>query len=161
MSTRILEPTELLKSETIDSLQEMVRALNDSAEYHAEAADKIKDDGLVASTLRGIASERRQICRKVAELITMADEKPDKDGTWMGKLRNIWTAFRAGLNAGDATVVLIEAERAEDAIVHKFEQILPETADTPIFGKLKEHYETVKRGHDRVLALRNSYQDKI
>jgi uncharacterized protein (TIGR02284 family) len=160
MDIRVADAAQQMKSETVESLQDLVRALQDSAQYHNEAADKIENDDYVTNTLRKIATERKQICENIGEFIEMADETPVKDGTFMGKMRTIWTAFRAGLNAGNPTVVLIEAERAEDVIVNKFKSILPDIAGNPWNDKLNEHFETVKNGHDRVLALRNAYQAK-
>lgn len=157
MTIRTPETAQNMKHETVEALQDLVRGLQDSTQYHLEAAEKI-DDSFVQTTLKNIASERNQISEQIAGFITMAKEKPVEDGSWLGSLRTIWTAFRAGLNSGDPTVVLIEAERAEDVIVNKFKEILPEIAGNPINDKLIQYFEKVKDGHDRVLALRNTYQ---
>jgi uncharacterized protein (TIGR02284 family) len=147
-----------MKPETVEALQELMCALKDSVSYHQEAADKIEDK-YVESELLAIASERAEICRKLSQYVAAGDENAINSGTWMGSLRTIWTAFRAGLNSGDATVVLIEAERAEDVIKNKFEIILPEIAGNPINDKLLLDYKTIKAGHDRVLAMRNALQN--
>ena len=126
-----------------------------TAQYHKQAADKINDD-YVAGVLRSIAGARKEICENIGGFITLADGKPEEDGTFGGTLRSIWTAFRAGLNGGDPMVVLIEAERAEDVIVNKFKDILPQTAGNPVSDVLHKYFAIVKSGHDRVLALRNA-----
>ena len=159
MPNRTLTTPQNMKPETIESLQELVRALNDSTAYHIEAADKISDDEFVANTLRAVAAERHEICEELSGYVTLADESPAEEGTFMGNMRSIWTTFRAGLNSGDATVVLIEAEKAEDVIVNKFMNVLPEIAGNPINDKLNEFFMKVKSGHDRVLGLRNAYQN--
>lgn len=160
MNTRASTAVQHMKPETVESLQDLVRGLRDSQQYLHEAADRIKDDDMVANTLRSISTERQQICDNIAAIITVANEQPARDGTFTGSLRKIWTAFRAGLNAGDPKIVLIEAERAEDVIVNKFKTILPEIADTPVNKQLYNYFGVVKDGHDRVLALRNAYQNK-
>jgi uncharacterized protein (TIGR02284 family) len=147
-----------MKPETIESLQELIHALNDSVNYHTEAANKISDD-FVKQTFVAIAAERKDIAGSIGGFISLADETPENEGTFLGSLRTIWTAFRAGLNSGDATVVLIEAERAEDVIVNKFKSVLPEIAGNPVNDMLNKYFETIKSGHDRVLALRNSFQN--
>lgn len=159
MTTRTPTAAQNMKPENVDSLQDLVRALNDSCQYLIEAADSIKDDEMVANTLRTISSERQKICDNIAGFITLTDEKPVEDGTFLGTLRTIWTAYRAGLNDGDTTVVLIEAERAEDLIVNKFKQVLSEVPGNPINDKLSQYFATIKHGHDRVLNLRNAYQN--
>lgn len=160
MTTQVPTAAQHMKPKTIEALQDLVRTLRDSRQYLLEAADVIKDNDMVANTLKRISSERQQIHDNIAGFITLADEKPVEDGTFMGKMREIWTAFRAGLSAGDAKVVLIEAERSEDAIVKRFETILPEIAGNPVNNQLHKYFEMVKNGHDRVLALRNAYQNK-
>ncbi len=158
MTTRVPTAAQHMKPETVESLQDLVRALNDSAQYHREAADKIRNDDHVSSTLRTIATERSQICDNISGFIRLTEESPVEEGTFAGGLRTIWTSFRAGLNAGDPTVVLIEAERAEDAIVRKFKSILPQIAGNPINDQLNQYFQQVQKGHDRILALRNSCQ---
>lgn len=158
MSTRVPGDAQSMKPETIESLQELVSSLNDSVKYHIEASDKIDDD-FVKSEFLAIAGERKDISETIGGFITLADETRAEEGTWLGSLRTIWTAFRAGLNSGDPTVVLIEAERAEDVIKGKFEKILPEISGNPVNDMLHKYYLTVKAGHDRVLAMRNTYQN--
>lgn len=160
MTTHASDIAQNMKQETVESLQELVRGLKDSIQYHVEAADKIDKAPDVSKTLRAIAAERREICDDISSTIAMTDEIPAEEGTFGGSMRKIWTSFRAGLNGGDATVVLIEAERAEDVIKNKFETILPEIAGNPVSPQLNKHYEKVKKGHDRVLELRNAYQAK-
>ena len=158
MSNRIPAAAQDMKKETVEHLQDLIRGLHDSVTYHREAAESIKDD-FVQQTLTIIADERTDMADTLAGFITLADEEPAEDGSWLGSLRTIWAKFRTGLNAGDATVVLIEAERAEDVLVNKFKNILPQVAGNPINDKLLECFGKVKTGHDQVLALRNAYQN--
>ncbi|MEL7499922.1 MAG: PA2169 family four-helix-bundle protein [Planctomycetota bacterium] len=158
MNTRIPETAQDMTQETVEGLQDLSYALRDSISYHREAIEAVDDD-YVKSAFLEIATEREKIVETIGGFVTLAEETPVKDGTWMGSLRSIWTSFRAALNAGDPTVVLIEAERAEDVIVHKFKDVLPMIAGNPINDHLLKFFETVKSGHDRVLALRNTYQN--
>ncbi len=160
MTMNLLEATERMKPETLGSLKELVRALNDSSTYHLEAAESIKGDQYIPNVLRAIAEERKQICTNISGMITIADSETPESGTFLGSLQKIWTAFRAGMNAGDATIVLIEAERAEDVIIGKFQAVIKGLDESPLKSQLETYYDTVKSGHDRVLALRNVYQSK-
>lgn len=146
-----------LNANTIASLQDLVRGLHDSIEYHEEAAGKIEDSQLKQELL-AISTSRKEVCETIGGFISATSETPVDDGTFLGSLRKIWMSFRASLNSGDPTVVLIEAERAEDVIVNRFKEILPEIAGTPVNDSLLKCFELTKAGHDRVLALRNLYQ---
>ncbi len=157
MATRVPDSAQDMKPETVELLRDLVQGLKDSVQYHAEAVDKINDKR-ISEVFRNIAQERKDICEDICGFITMADEQPKGEGTFGGTIRRIWTAFRAGLNSGNPTVVLIEAERAEDVIVHKFKEILPQIDDNPVNDLLHKYLETIKSGHDRVLELRNAHQ---
>ena len=159
MSKRVPDAAQHMTDETVESLQDLVQGLNDSTNFLVEAADKIEGDELVSNTLRRIAEDRKDIAETIGGFITLRDEKASEDGTFLGSLRTIWTAFRAGLNSGDATVVLIEAERAEDVIVNKFKEVLPQIAGNPVNDKLHEYFTRVKNGHDQVRGFRDAYQN--
>jgi len=148
-----------MTDETIESLQQLVQGLNDSTNFLAEAAEKIEGDEFVSNTLRSIASDRKDIAETIGDFIALRDEKSSEEGTFLGGLRTIWTSFRAGLNSGDATVVLIEAERAEDAIVNEFKNILPQISGNPVNDKLLEYFQRVKHGHDQIRGFRDAYQN--
>ena len=150
--------TQQMNKSTVDSLQELIHALKDNSSYLNQAADSVSGDELVANTLRNIAQERQSIHEGIGNLIESANGKPDENGAFLGNLRTVWTAIRAGLNAGDPTVVLIEAERAEDAILHKFKEILPEIAGNPANDQLLKYFEQIKQGHDLIRGYRDAYQ---
>ncbi len=147
-----------MNEDTINGLQNLIRGLHDSISYLHDAADSIQDDELVANTLRVVANNRQEICDAIGGFVTLSDESPKDEGTFLGSLRTVWTSFRAGLNAGDSAVVLIEAERAEDVILSKFKDILPKIAGNPVNNTLLEYYEDVKCGHDQIRGFRDAYQ---
>jgi uncharacterized protein (TIGR02284 family) len=146
-----------MTEETVSELQDLLRGLNDSVNHHKEAAGRVAD-ALIANNFREIAEERLELATSLGGMIALADEKPVEEGSWLGSLRSCWTSFRAGLNSGDPTVMLIEAERAEDKLVAQFKNVLPQIAGNPINDRLLGAFEVIKSGHDRVLAMRNMYQ---
>lgn len=147
-----------MSDETVEHVQELIRGLRDSVEYHREAEEKVNDPN-VKQVFTEIANERRNIADTLGGMVALADEEPVEEGSWLGTLRKCWTAFRASLNSGDTTVMLIEAERAEDVIIAKFKDILPKVAGCEINDVLLQFFQRVKADHDRVLALRNAFQN--
>lgn len=158
MSSRVPQTAFEMNPETVNSLQLLVKALHDSSEFLDETANRVSNDEHVSDALRTVAKERREVCCSIATAIEFTDAVPNENGSFTGALRTIWASLRAAMNAGDATVILIEAEKAEDVIVHKFQAILPEIAGNPINDQLLNHYKLVKKGHDQILRLRNMYQ---
>jgi uncharacterized protein (TIGR02284 family) len=63
-------------------------------------------------------------------------------------------AFGAGTHA-----MLSEAERGEDYIKGKYEEILKGTAGSAVTDVLNRQYRAVKIAHDRVRDLRDTYQE--
>lgn len=157
MTTRVPEAVQQMKPETVSAMQELSHAMHDNIEYLNQAAQSI-DDRKIAQVFDQLASQRQQMNETLSEFMSLADSPPEHEGSFLGSLRKIWTEMRAGLNGGDATVVLIEAERAEDAIVNKFKDILPEIAGNPLNDKLLAFFEEIKHGHDRIRDLRDTYK---
>ncbi len=58
----------------------------------------------------------------------------------------------------DAYVILCEAERGEDHIKHAYEDVLKETAGSPLNHVLPQQYSIVKSGHDKVRDLRDTFK---
>ncbi len=148
-----------MSEETTSKLQELVCGLKDSVEHHRAAAESV-NDAIVRSIFLDLANEREEILETIGGLMRLADETPEESASLYGKLKTCWTSFRASLNGGDETVVLIEAEKAEDTLLAQFREILPEIAGNPINDMLLKYFDTVKAGHDRVLAMRNQYQSQ-
>lgn len=157
MNIQATERISDLKPESVDSLRDLAGALQDSVNYHEEAADKVSDKR-VANLFKTLSSERKEMSDQLNGMLASSTGKPAEGGTMSGKLREIWTSMRGALNAGDAKVILTEAERAEDVIVHKFEKVMPELAGNPVHKLLMDDFRKIKSGHDQVLKLRNQYQ---
>ena len=157
MSLEEMQPKQLGK-ETLSNLQDLARALLDSADFLNQAATSVHDDPIAKAEFQDIAAERMGICGEISAHISINDVNPPRHGTFAGAMRTMWNALRAALNAGDIDVILIEANRAETAIVDKFRQILPEIAGNPLNDKLLRHYEVVKNGRDRIKSMSDKLQ---
>tara|TARA_R110002072_G_scaffold87983_4_gene198243 strand:- start:2254 stop:2451 length:198 start_codon:yes stop_codon:yes gene_type:complete len=59
------------------------------------------------------------------------------------------------VNGGDRTVLLIEAERAEDRIKGCYEALLKKAAGSPLNAVLLDEYRRVKSTHDLIRGLRD------
>ena len=160
MSTASVHECDAVQNMSEDAtakMQELIYSLKNSIEHHREAADKV-DDPTVRSVFGKLANERENLLETIGGFMEIAGETPDESSSMLGKLKTCWTSFRTSLNGGDPTVVLIEAERAEDALVDQFKNVLPQIAGNPVNDKMLSYFEQIKAGHDEVLAMRNAYQ---
>jgi uncharacterized protein (TIGR02284 family) len=143
-----------MKKETLDGLQHLIEFNLDSADV-LEAAAKRVDAAPYARLFRQISGERRRQAEELQSYVCVNAEEPKTKGTAAGSIRKVWVDFRSALNGGDNYVVMIEAERSEDRILEKYEDVLNKTAGSPVNDVLMRHLRAVKGWHDQVRRLRD------
>ena len=153
-----MEPMANLREETIEKIQGLIEINIDSYEGFKDAAESVENQAL-SSLFRDLAATRSTFASQLQGFVRINGEEAENSGSLRGSAHRAWLNFRSALNGGDAKVILIEAERGEDAIKEKYEDVLEETAGTPLNGVLIRQYQAVKAGHDRVRDLRDSYLD--
>ncbi len=154
-----LETKFQLRESTIKKLQELIRANIDAYDGFHESADEIKDQS-IARLFRHIADERSSLASELQEYVEWNGEEAAKEGTVAAGVHRAWINIRSKLNGGDAYVILCEAERGEDLIKHAYEDVMKETAGSPLNHVLLQQYSIVKSGHDKVLDLRDESKSK-
>lgn len=153
-----METATTLHDETLEKLQELIEINIDSCEGFKEAADSI-DNPTVSSLFAELARARAGFAGELQGFVRINHEEPEDSGTMTGTAHRLWLKFRSAINGGDPKVVLIEAEKGEDAIKEKYEDVLKETAGSAVNDILTRQYAKVKAGHDRVRDLRDAYLD--
>lgn len=143
-----------LESQTIDALQELIRANIDSHEVLQEAAESVDHDAM-KTLFRRISESRSDHAEELQRFVQLNGEEPTDDGSAKGSARKLWMKVRAGINAGDPKAVLVNAESAEDVIKDKYETLLIETAGSAMNDVLMRQFRDVKRHHDLVRDLRD------
>lgn len=151
-----METKHHLREETIEKVQDLIQINIDSQKGFAEAADKVKDKQ-IASLFRQLGGERQTNTTELQQIVNFNGEEPQDDGSFKATVHRAWIDVRAALNGGDASVILNEAERGEDAIKELYEEVLKETAGSAVNDVLTRQYAKVKAGHDKVRDLRNAF----
>lgn len=151
-----METKDNLRDETIQKVQDLIQINIDSQKGFAEAADKVKDQK-IATLFRQLGSERQTNTQELQTIVDFNGEEPKDDGSFKATVHRAWIDVRAALNGGDASVILNEAERGEDAIKELYEEVLQETAGSAVNDVLTRQYAKVKAGHDKVRDLRDAY----
>ena len=154
-----IETKHKLNEETVSKLQELIRLNIDSEEGFQHAANEI-EDATIAAMFTELASQRAQNATELQEYVQWNGDKPRDEGSYAAAFHRTWIDLRAKLNGGDATVLLIEAERGEDQIKKAYEDTLKETAGSAMNDVLSKQYANVKAGHDRIRDLRDEYKNK-
>ncbi|KLU01979.1 hypothetical protein RISK_006163 [Rhodopirellula islandica] len=146
-----------LNETTIEKLQKLIRANIDSYNGFHESAEELKDERL-ATLFRAIGDERSAMATELQQHVEFNGKEAEDDGSVAAKTHRIWINIRGKLNGGDATVILIEAERGEDHIKEAYEDVLKDTAGSAMNDVLSAQYAKVKAGHDKVRDLRDAYK---
>lgn len=144
-----------LNSETIEALQDLIEANIDSAAVLREAAEAI-DHEAMTPLFKRVAKDREAHTTELQRYVRLNQEEPNDDGSVAGTLRKQWLKLRSAINSGDATVVLSEAEAAEDVIKGKYEDLLKETAGSAMNDVLMRQFREVKYHHDLIRNLRDA-----
>ncbi|MEO9593978.1 PA2169 family four-helix-bundle protein [Rhodopirellula bahusiensis] len=146
-----------LNETTLEKLQKLIRANIDSYNGFHESAEELKDERL-ATLFRSIGDERSAMAAELQQYVEFNGKEAEDDGSVAAKTHRIWINIRGKLNGGDATVILIEAERGEDHIKEAYEDVLKDTAGSAMNDVLTAQYAKVKAGHDKIRDLRDAYK---
>ena len=146
-----------LNETTLEKLQKLIRANIDSYNGFHESAEELKDERL-ATLFRSIGDERSAMAAELQQYVEFNGKAAEDDGSVAAKTHRIWINIRGKLNGGDATVILIEAERGEDHIKEAYEDVLKDTAGSAMNDVLTAQYAKVKAGHDKIRDLRDAYK---
>ncbi|WP_430454158.1 PA2169 family four-helix-bundle protein [Rhodopirellula europaea] len=146
-----------LNETTLEKLQKLIRANIDSYNGFHESAEELKDERL-ATLFRSIGDERSAMAAELQQYVEFNGKEAEDDGSVAAKTHRIWINIRGKLSGGDATVILIEAERGEDHIKEAYEDVLKDTAGSAMNDVLTAQYAKVKAGHDKIRDLRDAYK---
>ena len=84
-------------------------------------------------------------------------QNPAQSGSVTGTMHRWWLDIKSKVTGGGIYSVLAEAERGEDSIKNEYESALKDVQDAGVIGIVERQYNNVREGHDRVKALRDSY----
>lgn len=143
-----------LKSATISKLQDLIQINIDSEKGFREAIEQIQDSRLTG-VFAELSAQRSQNATELQDYVQWNGEKPRDEGSYAAAFHRTWMDLRSKLSAGDAHVILSEAERGEDSIKKAYEEALKETAGSAVNDVLTRQYANVKAGHDRIRDLRD------
>ena len=143
-----------LNTETINTLQDLLRANIDSRDGLLDAVANTQNS-VVAAAFRDLATRRNDQASELAAILSDNGETPQAQGTISAAAHRVWMDLRAAVGQG-TKAMLEEAERGEDHIKTKYETALKETAGSAVTDILNHHYAHVKAAHDSIRDLRDA-----
>ncbi len=136
-----------IRSEKIDTLNELIAVTRDSAEFYGDAAGKARNPQL-QQLFQSMAASKNGLIGEMSREVKVEGAKPEDDGTFRGTLNRMYGDVRAKLG-GDDYGYVAQLEESEDRMLHAFKDVL-EDKDTPLPVKeaVRKHLPTVKEQHD-------------
>lgn len=150
-----METLTTLRPETIEGLRDLIRVNHDSAKGFREAAEQIDDDS-ATEHFHALAAERQGFAKRLESFVEWNGDDDTPDGSFGAKMHRWWIQFRGTVQDGDVHAILSEAERGEDQIKAKYEEVLPQISGNPVNDVLLRQYGRVKVAHDRIRDLRDA-----
>ncbi len=142
-----------LNKDTVEGLKKLIRMNHDASEGFSDAADRV-DRGGCRNVFRNAADERSRFASELKTALALGDEDIPEGGTALGLFHRCWLNVRSAISGGDEEVILSEVARGESALVDAYEEILVDTAGSPLNPTLHRHIASVRAMRDGVEALK-------
>jgi uncharacterized protein (TIGR02284 family) len=149
--------TTVLPEKSLKWLQELTQLNIDSRDGFKEAAETLKETNTqAAAPLQQLAQMRGRQAAELQAIVAKNDGKPTHTGSFVGAARRSWTDFRASWEGGPQAV-LSEAERREDYIKGKYEQVLRDLAGGSCATAIENQSEAVIASREQFKILRDRH----
>ncbi len=144
-----------LNKDTLSGVQELIQINLDSHVGFRTVAEQV-ESAPIARLFRECSDERRGFANDLQRIVRANGETPETDGSIKGAAHRWWVSVRGMVQDGDEHAMLAEAERGEDAIKHKYEEVLREIPGNAVSDVLHLQYASVKSRHDQIRSLRDA-----
>lgn len=138
-----------IRIEKVGTLNELIQATRDSAEFYFDAAKKVENPTLRA-LFDHMASSKNGLVGSMSKEVRMAGAEPAKTGTFRGSLRELYddVGTKIGVDKSDFAYVA-QLEKSEDRLMEAFQEVI-KSADAPkeVKDSLRSYLPTVKEHHD-------------
>ncbi len=149
------EPAMLGKDQIVDTLNDLIRIVEDSHEAYRQAAESLEDEDLKA-LFNDLAAQRGAIVREVQRLVAEQGGAPDMGGTMMGGAHRFFLDLKANVLGHDREAILAEVQRGESECVRAYEEALAKELPLPIIAVAVQHLDRIRADHDRMTLLRGT-----
>ena len=142
---------------TVKTLNTLIETLKDGQNGFKSAAADVKDMR-VKSVFTELAHDRTRLAGELQSEVSRLGGDPEKSGSASAAVHRGWINLKSALGGGEKSI-LDEAERGEDVAVKSFETALQAKLPPEVAGVVRRQYDEVKKAHDKVRGLRDSWKD--
>jgi uncharacterized protein (TIGR02284 family) len=140
----------------VSTLNELIETLEDGRKGFEAAAADVKD-ARVKTVFSEFSRQRSQLRSELQGVVSKLGGEPQHEGSATAAAHRGWMDLKNALGGGEKSI-LNEAERGEDVAVKAYEKALKANLPSDVAGVVRRQYADVKRAHDQVRDLRDSWK---
>jgi len=144
-----------MNNSTVSTLNGLIETLMDGKNGFESAAGNVKDP-TVKSVFNEFSRQRAALATELQAHVKQLGGDAEKSGSASAAVHRGWIDLKKALGGGEKSI-LNEAERGEDVAVKAYQKALEEPLSPDVEGVVRRQYSQVKEAHDRVKALRDSW----
>jgi uncharacterized protein (TIGR02284 family) len=141
----------------VSTLNELIETCKDGQEGFKQAAEGVERSDL-KSLFFEFSQQRAHFAGELQSIVQTLGDEPAKSGSTAGALHRGWINIKAAVTGKDEKAVLNECERGEDSAKSTYKDALENPFPSYISDVIRNQYESIQMAHDRVRALRDSYE---
>ena len=143
------------KDEIVDTLNDLIRIVQDSHEGYQQAAESGEDEEFKA-LFSDLAAQRGAIVRELQRLVAEQGGAPDIGGTIVGGAHRFFLGLRAAVLGHESEAILAEVERGETECVRRYDEALGKELPPEVAAVVSRHLGRIRTDRDRMAALRTA-----
>lgn len=147
-------------ADVISTLNGLIETCKDGQEGFRQAAEGIERADL-KSLFFEYSQQRAKFAGELQDVVRTLGGDPEDTGSMAGALHRGWINIKSAVTGKDEAAILNECERGEDSARNAYRDALDMALPAYIQQIVQDQYSAVQSAHDRVKALRDSYnQDR-
>lgn len=143
------------KNALVDTLNDLIRIVEDSHEAYRQAAETSGEEDLKA-LFNDLAAQRGAIVRELQRLVAEQGGAPDMGGTVLGGAHRVFFGLKTAVLGGDRASLLGEVERVETECIRSYDSALEKPLPDAVVTMLNQHVGRIRADCDRMAALRGA-----
>ena len=152
-----------MQTQTVDTLNDLVKINNDRIEGYKRAMEELKDlDVDLKATFSKMMADSAQYKTELAAEITKNGGEASTDSTTNpGKIYRVWMDLKVTFSGDNRLAVLENCEFGEDAAQRAYKMALEDRNDiTPeAYELILKQQTALKEAHDKIKAMRNTAKE--
>jgi uncharacterized protein (TIGR02284 family) len=138
-----------IRFEKIGTLNELIEATRDSANFYTDAAKSV-DNPELRRLFDHMASSKNGLVGSMSKEVRAEGAEPARAGTFRGALREVYEDVRASIGQEKSDYSYVsELEKSEDQLMEAFHEVIKsDSAPKEVKESLRSYLPTVQAHHD-------------